>query len=322
MIDFSNAEELEEIISENKNLNTRPFLKWAGGKTQLLPELATRLPKTLLKDKNIDTYIEPFVGGGSLFFYLKRNFIIKQSFLSDINKELILSYKVVQKDPEILIKKLFKYEKIYLKKSETERKKFYYKVRTHYNKQIEQFNYNVYNEQWIERAAQLIFLNKTCFNGLFRQNRKGEFNVPFGRYKNPTICDESNLSEVNKALKNTKILCADFSSVDKYIKKNSLVYFDPPYRPINKTSRFTNYSKEGFTDEDQIRLANFFKAQDKKGSFLMLSNSDPKNENAEDEFFDSLYEGFVIERVMAKRAINSVSSKRGQIKELIIRNYK
>ena len=183
------------------------------------------------------------------------------------------------------------------------------------------FDYDNYSNEWIERTSHLIFLNKTCFNGLFRQNMKGEFNVPFGRYKNPKICNEKNIIEVNKALGNTEIFCGDFSEASEYIKKESFVYLDPPYRPLNKTSNFTTYSKDGFIDEDQTKLAEFFEDMNKRGAYLMLSNSDPKNENPHDEFFDALYKDYNIERVTAKRHINCNASKRGEINELIITNY-
>ncbi|HEX3013408.1 MAG TPA: Dam family site-specific DNA-(adenine-N6)-methyltransferase, partial [Methanobacterium sp.] len=190
-----------------------------------------------------------------------------------------------------------------------------------YNKQIENFNYNSFNDEWIERVTYLIFLNKTCFNGLFRQNKKGEFNVPFGRYKNPSIYNENNIIQVSKALKNTEIFYGDFTSSSKYIEKGSFVYFDPPYRPLNRTSSFTKYSKDGFFDEDQIRLSKFFDEMDKKEAYLMLSNSDPKNKDINDHFFDELYKNYNINRVHAKRHINSNASKRGEINELIITNY-
>ncbi len=305
----------------NDVVNARPFLKWAGGKTQLLDELYKRLPLSLIESGEIERYVEPFVGGGAFFFFLKRNFKIKEAYLLDINKELMIGYKVVQRNVDELIRELSIMQEMYVKLSEEGRKDFYYKIRDEYNRQKEGFDYFNYNFDWIKRAAYLIFLNKTCFNGLYRLNRKGEFNVPFGKYKNPVICDADNLIEVNRALRDTEIICADFEESKKYIRQNTLVYLDPPYRPLNNTSNFTSYNEEGFDDYDQIRLANFFKEMDNIGAFLMLSNSDPKNENQEDDFFDRLYEGFVIERVKAKRCINSNADKRGDINELIIRNY-
>jgi len=313
---------MKNRLSTKKTLNAKPFLKWAGGKTQLLEELISRFPEELKEKKKIEKYVEPFVGGGAMFFFLKNNFEIKKSFLFDINKELIIGYKVIKRDAKKLINKLKKIEKKYIKKSEKERKDFYYKVRDSYNRQMSKFNYNKYSGDWIERAVYLIFLNKTCYNGLFRQNRKGEFNVPFGRYKKPKICDEKNIIAVQKALKNTKIFCADFTASKKHIDKDTFIYMDPPYRPISRTSSFTSYAKEDFNEDDQKRLAQFFREMYGRGANLMLSNSDPKNENPKDNFFDNLYADYFIERVSAKRFINCNAFSRGEINELIVYNYK
>lgn len=307
--------------STQKTLKTKPFLKWVGGKTQLLEELISRFPEKLKEKKKIEKYVEPFVGGGAMFFFLKNNFEIKKSFLFDINRELIIGYKVIKRDAKKLIDKLEKIEKKYFEKSEKERKDFYYEIRDAYNKQMINFHYKKYSKDWINRAVYLIFLNKTCYNGLFRQNKKGEFNVPFGRYKKPKICDKENIKSVQKALKNTKVFCEDFSASEKYIDEDTFVYMDPPYRPINKTSSFTSYAKEDFDENDQKRLARFFQEMYIRGANLMLSNSDPKNENPEDDFFDNLYSGSCIERVPAKRFINCNASKRGEINELVIWSY-
>lgn len=312
----------DTIKSKDKTIFAKPFLKWAGGKSQLIPELSSRIPMLFSKENVIDTYIEPFVGGGAFFFYLKSKFDITKSYLFDINRELVIGYKVIQNNYKELIVALKELETNYMSKNEEERNNYFYSIRENYNNQINNFKYNHYNNEWIMRAAYLIFLNKTCFNGLFRQNIKGEFNVPWGKYKNPNICDKENLKRVNLALRDTEILCGDFSESSKFIKKYSLVYFDPPYRPITTTSSFTSYSKENFTEDDQVRLASFFSEMNKRGAYLLLSNSDPKNENTNDEFFDNLYKGFNIERVNAKRVINCDPKKRGEIKELIITNLK
>ncbi len=312
---------MQEDLFCNTIHNAKPFLKWAGGKTQLLDELNKRLPKQIKKEGTIKRYIEPFVGGGAVFFYLKNNYKIKKAFLFDVSQELIVGYKVIQANPSKLISRLKRLEKNYLKKTEDERREYYYKTRTKYNKQMQSFDYENYNEDWITRAKYLIFLNKTCYNGLFRQNSKGEFNVPFGRYKNPKICDEENIYEVHKALENTEIFCDDFSKADSYINKDSFVYLDPPYLPLSVTSSFTAYSKGGFGRDEQERLEKFFTKMNRRGARLMLSNSDPKNENPDDEFFDRLYKDYYIERVDAKRFINCDAKGRGAIKELIIRNY-
>jgi DNA adenine methylase len=299
----------------------RPFLKWAGGKTQLLFELESRLPQSVLESGVIENYVEPFVGGGAMFFFLKRNYQLKNSILLDVNPELIMAYSVVKHDQDKLITLLKDIEKEHLKKDENQRKKSFYSIRDEYNRRMQEIDHHNYGGEWIKRTAFLIFLNKTCFNGLFRLNSKGEFNVPFGKYKNPSICDELNIQAAHQALKKTKILCTDFTHAEKFIDEGSLVYLDPPYRPINRTSHFTGYSREGFTDEDQKKLAEFYKKIDKIGADLILSNSDPKNHDKNDDFFDTLYHGYNIERVPAKRNINSKTSRRGVIKELIVRNY-
>jgi DNA adenine methylase len=302
-------------------VGAKPFVKWAGGKTQLLGELTSRLPLEIEQSKTINRYVEPFVGGGAFFFYLKSNCLVKEAYLYDINVELIVGYKAIQNNVHDLIYELEKIQDEYIKLPETERKKYYYRARDEYNEQQANFDYENYNINWIKRAAYLIFLNKTCFNGLFRQNKKGKFNVPFGRYKNPTICNKENLLQVHGALKNTHIFASDFEDSKKFITGGTLVYLDPPYRPLNKTSNFTSYDKNDFTDEDQIRLSDFYKEMDKKGAFLILSNSDPKNVDINDDFFDHLYANYKIERVNAKRSINCDGAKRGNITELLIRNY-
>jgi DNA adenine methylase len=300
---------------------TKPFLKWAGGKNQLLPVFNQRLPNHIIENKTIETYVEPFVGGGAMFFNLKKNYKLKESVLSDINRELVMAYQVIKNDHEDLIDLLTNLEEHHLKMDEEGRKENYYCMRKEYNNRFMDMDFVNYNNSWVERTSYLIFMNKTCFNGLYRQNKQGGFNVPFGRYKNPTICDSENIRLVNKALKNTEILCVDFTETGKYVHENTFVYLDPPYRPLNRTSNFTSYSKEGFNDVDQIKLASFYREMNDLGACLMLSNSDPKNYDAEDEFFDELYQDFKIERVAAKRNINSNASGRGLINELIITNY-
>ncbi|MEM2907398.1 MAG: Dam family site-specific DNA-(adenine-N6)-methyltransferase, partial [Candidatus Odinarchaeota archaeon] len=217
-------------------MSAKPFLKWAGGKGQLLEELFKRVPDIIKKTGVVTKYIEPFVGGGAFFFFLKSKFNVENAYLFDINPELIIAFKVVQREPENLIKKLKKLESKYLSSNKEERRKLYYEIRSLYNQQIYGFNYENYNEEWIERSAFLIFLNKTCYNGLYRQNRKGEFNVPFGDYKKPRICDSENILKVSRALKNIEIFTEDFSKSEKYVEAGTFLYLDPPYRPINQTS--------------------------------------------------------------------------------------
>ncbi len=205
--------------------------------------------------------------------------------------------------------------------SRKNQKIFFYQLRSKLNNDKKSFDFSIFNGSWIERVGTLIFLNRTCFNGLFRVNSMGEFNVPFGDYRNPKICDTENLLAVSNLLQKTEIECSDFLSSRDFIDDTTFVYFDPPYRPISKTSSFTSYSKFQFGDNEQIRLAKYYRDLNQNGAKLLLSNSDPKNENNEDHFFEDLYEGFRIERVDAKRMINSIVSKRGSIKELIIMNY-
>jgi DNA adenine methylase len=298
----------------------RPFLKWAGGKTQLLEVFRKRLPIEL-KGKKINKYVEPFIGGGAVFFYLNQRFSFEQCYICDINEELILSYRVIQRSVKNLISELEILGSDYISRNDKEREEFYYEIRDAFNQNLPEINFKKYNTEWIERAAQIIFLNRTCFNGLFRVNRKGEFNVPFGRYKNPDILNEDNLKDVATLLKTTKILLGDFTKCRKFVDNHTFVYFDPPYRPLNQTSSFTSYSKNGFYDKDQVRLVEFFNELHPKGAKIMLSNSDPKNENHDDSFFDELFSEFYIERVPAKRMINCNGSRRGNINELIITNY-
>lgn len=307
---------------KGNKINAKPFVKWAGGKTQILDELAQRLPVNIKNNQIIDRYIEPFVGGGALFFFLKSRYTIKEAYLLDNNKDLMVCFKVIQNNPKELIKKLKRKENRYLRKTNEKRRAYYYRIRKRFNNQQQKFDNNHYSDEWIKRAAYLIFLNKTCFNGLYRLNTKGEFNVPYGKHKNLTIVGRKNIFAINQALKNTKIYCTDFTRCKKYVREGTLVYFDPPYRPLSITSKFTGFTTERFTDDDQRRLAAFYRELAKrKDVYLMLSNSDPKNEDQNDDFFDKLYKGFRINRISAKRIISCKGSGRGKISELVILNY-
>lgn len=288
----------------------------------MLKLLAARLPEPIKERKVISRYLEPFVGGGAMFFFLKSRYRMEEAYLFDINPDLIICYKVLQNNHGELSRVLAEMNTAFLEKTEEERRVFYYQIRELYNRQRKGFNYRVQSWEWVERAGFLIFLNKTCYNGLFRLNQKGEFNVPYGRYKKPKIYDPETLKQAHLALENTRIIWGDFREAEKFVTPNSFVYLDPPYRPINHTSRFTNYSKDGFSDRDQERLAALFHRLDQKGAYLMLSNSDPKNADPQDHFFETLYQGYHIERIPAKRYINCNAEKRGVIAELVIRNYK
>ncbi len=299
------------------NVGARPFLKWAGGKGQLLDKFQGLYPNQL-KQKKIKTFYEPFLGSGAVFFDVAQRYDIEAAYLYDINHELVLTYKAIQKDVAKLLDFLFQYHKDYTRLGKKHRQEFFYDQRTNYN--LHRFNTDN-AEQWFPRAAQLIFLNKTCFNGLYRVNSKGEFNSPPGDYDNPTICDEQNLLAVHQVLQMAEIKNADFKEIATDLKAMSFVYFDPPYRPISKTSGFKAYSKQAFADKEQIQLAELFRQLDKKGTLVMLSNSDPKNHDPSDNFFDDIYRGYHITRVPARRMINADPTKRGTINEIVVTNY-
>ena len=299
----------------------KPFLKWAGGKSQLIQEIERILPAKYKISKKIPVYIEPFIGGGALYFYLQSAYEIGKSYIADINPDLILTYLVVQKDVDVLIQKLLLMETEYHKAEANDRSSMYYSVRDRFNNRKHELNPHEFSSKWIEHAADMIFLNKTCFNGLFRQNSSGHFNVPQGSYKKPPISQADILKAANRALQGTTILLGEFSVIGEYVTSETLIYYDPPYRPLSQTSSFNSYSKDGFTDEDQIRLADFYARMNSCGAYQMLSNSDPKVTDPCDNFFDDLYANYTINRINAKRMINSNASKRGSITELLITNF-
>lgn len=291
----------------------KPFLKWAGGKSQLLDTFDKLFPQELIDGKT-KTYIEPFVGGGAVLFYILQNYKIEKAYINDISKELINCYRCIKADVEEVIKPLSILENEYL--SSEDRTKYFYNVRERYN----QIHLNGHFDY--EKCADFIFLNHTCFNGLYRVNKEGKFNVPHGKYKNPLICDEENLRLCSQLLQKVEISFGDYRQVLSNANKDSFVYFDPPYRPLIENNSFVNYDKTGFDDNDQIELSQNYKKLNKQNCLLMLSNSDPKNTNGNDNFFDDLYKGFNIERVYAKRMINCQASKRGNITEIVVMNYK
>ena len=304
----------------NTKINVKPFLKWVGGKGQLVKRFNKFYPDELIRGQ-IKNYYEPFLGGGAVFFNIASNYSLKSVRLYDINNELILTYQVVQKDVDKLIEFLDRYKGYYLNLSYDRRKQFFYEIRTNYNLQRFNIDYNKYSENWIPRAAQVIFLNKTCYNGLFRVNSKGEFNSPAGEYKNPQIFDRENLVNASDLLSNAELICADFKSLNTEDPEESFIYFDPPYRPISRTANFTSYSEHEFKDIEQKQLARLFRKLDRKGARLMLSNSDPKNNDPDDNFFDILYKDFNIQRILTRRAVNSVAARRGEINEIVVINY-
>jgi DNA adenine methylase len=292
-----------------------PFLKWAGGKGRLLPELVSRMPK---KPEGGFRYIEPFIGGGALFFHLEENNLIQSSKISDINPELILCYKTIKLHVGMVISELEMIAKHFPKRDST-RERFFYKMRDRWNRKlctnIDDFNPKMASK----RVALTIFLNKTCFNGLFRVNSKGEFNVPYGHYENPNFVDIDNLKDVSEVLQHVEISCKSYQEIELE-GEGIFVYFDPPYRPLTTSSSFTSYSKSGFNDSNQIELAEFVQSISSQAK-VMLSNSDPKISNEMDDFFDSLYSEFTIHRIQAPRSINSDGKKRGKISEILVTNY-
>lgn len=292
----------------------KPFVKWAGGKNSLIPQLTKYYPLEL-KDGTIERYIEPFVGGGAVLIDILQRYKVKEAYAFDINRDLINCYNVIKSNVEELIKQLEKREKEFISLDNEERQKYFYDIREKYN------SYKLENEINIKRASEFIFLNKTCFNGLYRVNKEGKFNVPCGKYKNPTICDSNNLRNLSKLIENVVFEYGDYRKSEQYVNNNTFVYFDPPYRPISATSGFTSYTKEEFNDESQIELAKYYDKLSLKNAKLMLSNSNPKNINEDDTFFENIYKGFYINEVFAKRMINSNAKERGQISELLITNY-
>jgi DNA adenine methylase len=311
---------MTQLRTRKGRTSARPFLKWAGGKRQLLSQIDSYLPMSL-KHGALHRYVEPFVGSGAVFFHIVQNYPVKELFIADINPELILAYRTIQEDIEGLIDELARIEDSYLPLPEAQRKAFYYRQRELFNEGRLAIEYNAFQNTWIKRTAQLIFFNRTCYNGLFRVNSRGEYNVPFGRYKNPTICDGPNLRAVSKILQRTEIHYGHYSDCARVVGGNTLVYFDPPYRPLSATANFTAYSPHSFDDDQQLALAEFYHRLDSQGACLILSNSDPKNTNPDDDFLEKAYAGFRIERVQARRRINRSVEKRGPINELLILNY-
>ncbi len=298
------------VSSKNE---AKPFLKWAGGKGQLLKEIEQYYP--FANDTSITKYAEPFVGGGAVLFDILNKYELQEVYISDINAELINTYLVIRDNINALLDVLRRLEGDYLALDNNDRKEAYLAKRVRFN----ELKNN--KESGVELAALMIFLNKTCFNGLYRVNRKGEYNVPMGAYKKPLICNEENLKAVSKKLQNVKIVCGDYKESGGFIDDKTFVYFDPPYRPLTPTANFTSYTEGMFDDKNQLELAKFVQELDQKGAKIVASNSDPKNANKDDNFFDDAYAKQNIKRVSATRMINRNSDKRGKINELLISNF-
>ena len=289
----------------------RPFIKWVGGKTQLLDEVHKSLPRDFASRQHI-TYVEPFVGGGAVLFWILQAYPnIEHAVINDINPELICTYRVIKGNVEALIETLAAIQAEYIPMNADGRKDYFVQQRTLFNSK---------RTNSVETAALFIFLNRTCFNGLYRVNSKGEFNVPHGKYSNPRICDADNLRACSAILQRVEIQCGDFAETGRYAGPNTLFYFDPPYKPITETSSFTSYAKEGFNDAEQIRLRDFCDQISKERALFVASNSDPKDVNPKEDFFDTIYNHFIIKRVSAARMINSDTSGRGAVSELMISN--
>lgn len=268
------------------------FVKWAGGKSQLIKQFKPLFPH------GFGNYFEPFIGAGAVFFYVRKNLRPKKMILSDTNRELINCFKMVKGRPKELLASLEQHKK-------NNSKEYFYEVR----------KLNPKNLNDVERASRFIYLNKTCFNGLYRVNSKGQFNVPFGKYKNPKIADHKSILEANRLLKGVVIKIISFEKVVESAKERDFVYFDPPYLPISKTSSFTSYTKDSFGEREQRKLAEVFRKLDERGCFVMLSNSNHP-------LIRELYKGYDIKTVKARRAISCIGAKRGEIKEVVVRNYK
>ncbi len=261
-------------------INAKPFVKWVGGKTQLIKSIEEYLPKNFHKRKDV-TYIEPFVGGRAVLFWILQQYPnIEKAVINDINPDLTKAYLTIRETPSKLVQELMNIQNEYLPLNEKERKKYYLNKR-------ERFNTKKLND--VENTSLFIFLNRTCFNGLYRVNSKGKFNVPFGSYSNPKICDSETIFADSKLLQKVEILTGDFEKTLQYADKNSFFYFDPPYKPLSETSSFNSYAKEGFNDSEQVRLSNFCKKIDLLGHEFILSNSDLKSKNPDDDFFENLY---------------------------------
>jgi len=303
------------------NEPARPFLKWAGGKSQLIEQFTPHFPPGLT-DGVITTYVEPFLGAGAVYLHLAQRFRFAHAYLLDRNEDLVLTWRTVKSSVTPLVRMLGDMHAEFRARREAGREKYFYEVRERHNAAAGTVGWKGVSDSAVERAAQVVFLNKTCYNGLFRTNARGQFNAPYGRYRDPAILDEENLRRVSKLLQSATITCADFSACERHIDRNTFVYFDPPYRPLNRTSSFTSYSYGSFTDDDQRRLAGFFaRVARTAGAGVMPSNSAPMASEPPDRFFEDPYRGYAIHRVYAGRSINSNASRRGRISAIVVRNY-
>ncbi|OIP85892.1 hypothetical protein AUK57_02210 [Candidatus Saccharibacteria bacterium CG2_30_41_52] len=274
----------------------KPFLKWVGGKARVIAQLEQLFPESF------NNYFEPFVGGGAVYFDTNA----KTATINDINKSLIGSYINVRDNVDLLINKLNSLQKQYYKLDEDQQKEMFYRIRNEYN--------NAKNYSSVKKSSLLIFLNKTCFNGMYRENKSGGFNVPFGKHRKPTICDETNLRAVSEQLKNTIILSGSYKKAVENAKAGDFIYFDPPYHPLNSTSSFTSYSQDDFIEKDQVELKELIDDLTARGCKVMMSNSYSK-------FIINLYKDYKQYKIAVGRSINSNGAKRGKIAEIVVTNY-
>jgi DNA adenine methylase len=306
---------MSSIVLPDPVVVARPFLKWAGGKGQLIPAIGAALPGLVHSGEEI-TYIEPFIGSGAVLFRLLQQYpSIKKAIINDINPDLVEAYRTTREQPGKLIECLDRLQDDYYRlETREEQKEFYLARRTEFNDR---------SSDSIRHTGLLIFLNRTCYNGLYRVNSRNQFNVPFGTYAKPKICDAANINAVSRLLQRVTILNGDYSETVRGLSGKVFCYLDPPYKPISKTASFNSYSKDRFDDAEQRRLRTFCDELTARNICWLMSNSDPRNHDPEDTFFDDLYAGDALHigRVAAKRNINSNGSKRGDIAELLISNY-
>ena len=297
--------------------NLKPFLKWAGGKTQLIPQLEEHLPDM----SKIDTFIEPFLGGGAFLLHLTQKYSFKKIVLNDYNPDLVNVYLTIQKEPAKLIKLLQNMQDEYWFLDSLKQEKYYYEVREKFNL-IKHYTTPAILKPNVELAVYFIFLNKTCFNGLYRVNKDGAFNVPFGKHKKPVLFEEENIKGISSLLKKATILCGSYEEVSKEIEGETFIYLDPPYRPVAPSDRGNIYIVSGFNDEAQTKLGEWFTSMASESKVkLMLSNSDPTMLDKDDDFFNKLYKEFSINIVTARRSINRQGNGRGNVRELLVTSY-
>lgn len=303
---------MAKTYTHKKYIMAKPFVKWAGGKGNLLNVLESQLPDDFELQEEV-TYVEPFVGGGAMLFHMLNNHDnIKRVIINDINTDLIKCYMLIKDDPELLIKYLEKLNNDFYDKNDELKKVFFYKIR-------DEFNANKLGDA--ERAAYLVFLNHTCFNGLYRENASGGFNVPYGRNKKPKICDTDVIIADHEVLSKVDIICGDYKNIINYLNNDyTFIYLDPPYRPLNGSDNFKQYSKSGFGDPEQEELKVFCDNLTEHNYRFMLSNSDSTNEDGT-SYFETLYNDYYYDKILATRFINAYANKREKQREILIKNY-